>query len=254
MRKNRIMILLIISVMIGSTVTLVNLNYASAIDVFDEITLNYDDVFTDRFTGLPIEGASVVLYVYTQDLENNEIIYLLGTATTNENGWFNINGTVDILYINGYIPFYTTYLDFQKEDYISEFYQYDDNGWIVKLNHEGEGWTPEYQCDYYGYVKRDLFPYPPISGATIEIWGVDDHFVNFLCESTTTNSQGYFNLECNFENPYPNPQHRVAEYYYIKVIKFGFVTETIPITAGLYPYPNGNINLGTIYMWGLSRW
>ncbi|MHA1125007.1 MAG: hypothetical protein ACTSO7_10495 [Candidatus Heimdallarchaeota archaeon] len=255
MRKNGISILIILVIILGSTVAIVKPNLVEAYFGIAPIDLVYDDFFTDRFTNDPIDDVSFSFYVHTCDINYNIVVYFLGSATTNENGWIHIEGTVDMLcMINDYytIPvYYATFIELTEDDYISEYYQYDDNG-NVKLNHEQYGWTIEYQCDYYGYVKRDLFPYPPISGATIEIWGVDDHLEHFLCESTTTNSQGYFNLECNFETPYPNPLHVVAEYYYFKVIKFGYVPETV--TSLLYPYPNGAISLGTIYMWGLSRW
>lgn len=242
MKRNKIVIFLILGLMI-STITLVNLDYTNA-ETTDRY-FNYTGTFTDRFTNDPIVGAKLTFYVHTIDDTLEEHKSYLGTVYTSNTGFFTISGKVEVYVLDDY-PLFSTFIDFQKTGYISEYYQYDDGCGQIKLNHEQFGWTPEYQCDIYGYVKQRMgLLYYPISGVTVQLWGVDEHLVNFLCESTTTNSQGYYLLDYDFENPYPNPAEVVAEYYYIKVWKLGY--PTVIKTVYPYPYPNGNILMSTVY-------
>ena len=192
---------------------------------------------TDRFDDEGVENVSVDLY-YEDGIHSP---YYAGSDETDENGWWQINvGPPSGWWL------WAAFIQIEKSGYITEYYELGNSGQFdERVDYTI---TPIYECTLYGYVKQDWSPYSGISGATVQLWGVDYHTHHFLCASRTTSSTGYYifdDLTFNFADP------EVAIYYYIKVSKLGYVTETENISP--YPYPNASMNLGTTYLWGFFR-
>ncbi|NHJ04004.1 MAG: hypothetical protein EAX90_04220 [Candidatus Heimdallarchaeota archaeon] len=235
MRIKKISTLVLISLFVFA-LPIFNIGLSKGISIYYDV--HFFGKLTNRFTGIGVSGVSV--HGYLESATGG--LYDLGSDTTDAYGNYDIAKRLLLP-----LSYYTGFLDIQKTGYCREYYECLAAGqpFEKEINY---AITPKYECTLYGYVKKDLSPYPPISGVTVKIYGVDYHTTHILYGTTTTNAQGYYIFDdLDFKKEYPTI-YEVPRYYYVKFSKPGLVTETINVYP--YPYPDGSINLGTVYMWG----